>query len=149
MKASNIEDDHHFVKHCKNKFVIRENGIVIGIHPFAFELRRATDQFPQEKTISGVYYEFFDGNALERMCACYHFIEMEIKKKDAIVRMKAGTIKEQGKKRSRSLRVKHDPYESCLAYAAIHGLPVQTDDELCALLAADPVVEIAEATSIL
>ncbi len=66
MAVTNIVDDHHFVKHCKNKVVIRENGNIISVHPAAFELRAPSKDFPQEKTLSGVYYEFFDGMLLRR-----------------------------------------------------------------------------------
>jgi hypothetical protein len=52
--------------------------------------------------------------------------------------------KAQGEKRSRSLRVRHEPFPACLGYAALHGLPVDTDDELCALLAKEPVKELFE-----
>src|SRR6266508_5104603 len=105
MPATNIQDDHHFVKLCKQKDLIRENGKPIGVQPWAFELRKPTKLHPeQERTVSGVYYEFFDGAADEKMCACFHFIDMEIKKKEALVRLEAGSIKKQGEKRSRSLR---------------------------------------------
>jgi hypothetical protein len=93
MKAANIQDDHHFVKFCKQKDLIRENGKPIGVQPWAFALRKPTELRPeQEKTVSGVYYEFFDGTAIEKMCACFHFINMEIKKKDALVRLEVGSI---------------------------------------------------------
>jgi hypothetical protein len=74
---------------------------------------------------------------------------MQIKPKDALVRMKAGSIKAQGNKRSRSLRVRHEPSVECLGYAVVHGLPVETDDELCALLAAEPVKELVEVRAII
>jgi hypothetical protein len=152
MNPSNIHDDHHFVKFCKNRVLIRENGIPIGVHPAAFELRGPTAEFPDpEKTLSGVYYEFFDGGADEKITACYHFIDMDIKAKDALARMRVGLVKEQGKKRSRSLRVRHEPFAACLGYAALHGLPKwkDTDDELCKLLASVSVVEFVPVVSIM
>ena len=93
-----------------------------------------------------MYYEFYDGAPDEMMHACYHFIDMEIKKKDALLRMEVGSIKVQGEKRTRSLRVRHEPCPQCLGYAALHGLPVDTDDELCALLAKETVRELTEAS---
>jgi hypothetical protein len=152
MKPSNIRDDHHFVKFCKRRELIRENDVVIGVHPDAFSLRAPTPQFPDpEKTLSGVYYEYFDGDAHEKITASYHFIQLDIKPKDALARMGVGLIKEQGKKRSRSLRVRHEPEELCLAYAALHGLPKfnETDRELCSLLAAVSVAEIVPVTSVM
>jgi hypothetical protein len=150
MKPTNIQDDHHFVKFCKQKHLIRENGKPIGVQPWAFELREPTKEYPeQEKTLSGVYYEFFDGAPEEKMRACYHFIDMTIKPKDVLLRMEVGAIKAQGNKRSRSLRVRHEPVRECLAYAAMHGLPVETDDELCALLAKEPVEELLEVSALL
>jgi hypothetical protein len=126
MPATNVPDDHHFVKFFKQRELIRENGAVIGVHPFAFELRKPTGGFAQEKTLSGVYYEFFLGAPIEMLIACYHFIQMTIKARDALVRMHVGLTREQGRKRSRSLRVRHEPETACLAYAEIHGLPVDT-----------------------
>ena len=150
MKQANIEDNDHFVKFCKQKHLIREAGAIIGVHPWAFELRKPTAEFPEpEKTVSGIYYEFLDGVSDEKMLASYHFIHMIMKRKDALVRMKVGLIKAQGKKRSRSLRVRHEPEPACLAYAALHGLPTETDDELCVLLALEPVVEIVEVSTLL
>jgi hypothetical protein len=149
MKSTSVSDDHHFVKHCKNKFLIRENGVAIGVQPWAFELRRATSNFPQENAVSGVYYEFFDGNPTEMDVACYQFIQLEMKSKDALIRMRVGLVKEQGAKRSRPLRVRHEPEKSCLAYASLRGLPVQTDDELCALLADLSVVQITQVSSVI
>lgn len=149
MKASNIHDDHQFVKFCKNRELIKENGVVIRVQPYAFELRAPTREFSDpEKTISGVYYEFFDGEPDEKICACYHFIQMTIKPKDALARMGVGLIKEQGSRRSRTLRVRHQPDKDCLAYAELLGLPRDVDDELCALLAAASIVEIVPVTAI-
>jgi hypothetical protein len=55
MKPSNIQEDHHFVKFCKQKHLIRENGKPIGVQPWAFALRNPTVQNPEpEKTLSGV-----------------------------------------------------------------------------------------------
>jgi hypothetical protein len=152
MKPSNIRDDHHFVKFCKQRELIREGENVIGVYPQAFALRAPTSQFPDpEKTLSGVYYEFFEGQEPEKITACLPFINMNIKPKDALARMGVGLIKEQGKKRSRSLRVRHEPEDVCLAYAALQGLPKynETDDELCALLAAVSIVQIVPIASLL
>ena len=103
MKPTNIQDDHHFVKLCKQKDLIRENGKPIGIQPWAFALRKPNASHPeQERTVSGVYYEFFDGTAEEKMYASFHFIDMVIKKKEVLARLEAGPIKAQGQRRSRS-----------------------------------------------
>jgi hypothetical protein len=146
MKPSNIQDDHHFVKYCKRKVLIRENDVIIGIHPEAFELRPpAPPQFPKpETTLSGVYYEHYDGTDDEKIQACFHFIDMDMKKVDALAKMRVNLIKEQGAKRSRSLRVRHEPFTECLGYSELHGLPKwsDTDRELCSLLARLSVIEI-------
>jgi hypothetical protein len=94
--------DHHFVKHCKNRELIREQGNIIGVHAEAFVLRPADAKFPEEKWLSGLYYEFFDGTHAEKMCACCHFIPIEMKGKDALCRMNVGAIKEQGQRRKRA-----------------------------------------------
>ena len=144
--------DHHFVKHCKNRELIREQGNIIGVHAEAFVLRPADAKFPEEKWLSGLYYEFFDGTHAEKMCACCHFIPIEMKRKDALCRMNVGAIKEQGQRRTRSLRVMHQPEKDSLGYAAIHGLPRSSDppdDELALLLATLAILETAEITTIL
>jgi hypothetical protein len=143
---------HHFVKHCKNRELIREDGAIIGIHPEAFLLRPADERFPEEKWLSGLYYEVFDGTDAERLCACCHFIPIEMKKKDALCKMSVGAIREQGQKRGRSLRVFHRPEPDSFGYAALHGLPKATDpqdDELMLLLAVVAILETAEIASIL
>jgi hypothetical protein len=143
-----ISDDEHFVKYCKQKDLIRENGVPIGVQPWAFALRRPTPEFPDpEKTLSGVYYEFFEGTPDEKMCASYHFISLEIKKKDALIRMQAGAVRAQGQRRSRTLRLMHDPDPSCLAYAQLLGLPFDTDDELCGYLANEAISELVPASA--
>ena len=154
MAKSNLitKPDHHFVKHCKNRELIREQGNIIGMHPEAFVLRPGDAKFPEEKWLSGLYFEFFDGTDAEKLCACCHFIPIEMKKKDALCRMKVGAIKEEGQKRSRSLRVMHQPEKESLGYAAIHGLPKSSDppdDELALLLATLAILETTEIATIL
>ena len=86
------------------------------------------------------------------MCACCHFIPLEMKKKDALCRMPVASIKEQGQKRSRNLRVLHQPEKDSPGYAGIHGLPKATDepdDELLSLLATLAVCETREVGTIL
>jgi hypothetical protein len=63
--------------------------------------------------------------------------------------MNAGLVRAQGKERSRALRVTHEPYSDCLAYAAIRGLPTETDHELCGLLKTFAVLEVLEVASVL
>ena len=149
MKQVNICVEHHFVKHCKNSQLIRENGQVTSVYPWAFQLRPASENYPQEKTLSGLYYEFFDGTKAEKLYACCHFIPIEMKRRDALLKMNVGLIKQQGTKRSRSLRVVHQLEVQSPGYAAILGLPEKADDELLALLVALAIVEISEICSII
>jgi hypothetical protein len=134
-----IEDpDHHFVKHCKKRELIRENGTIIGVFPEAFRLRPKDANNTEEKWLSGQYLEFYDGTDRERLCACCHFIPLEMKRSDALCRMKVGEIREAGSKRSKSLRTFHQGVGDSPGYAAIHGLPKASDpidDELLSLLA--------------
>lgn len=146
--------DHHFVKHFKNRELIREthNGPIIGIFPQAFLLRPADSKFAEETWLSGLYYEIFDGTDAERMCACCHFIPIEMKKKDALCKMKVGAIKDQGQKRGRTLRVFHKPEKDSFGYAALYGLPKASeapDDELTLLLTTVAILEATEIVSIL
>jgi hypothetical protein len=148
MPGTNIVPQHHFIKHCKNSQLIRENGVATSIFPWAFALRPADNVYPQEKWLSGQYLEFYDGTKDEKLCACCHFIPMEMKKRDALVRMNVALIKEQGQKRSRSLRVTHEPQPLSPGYSALHGLSENTDDELCNLLANLAIAEITEISSV-
>jgi hypothetical protein len=131
---------HHFVKHCRKRELIIENGVATGVFPSAFALRPADDKNPEERWLSGQYLEFYDGTPAEQLCACCHFIPLEMKKSDALCRMKVGEIKQQGEKRSKSLRVFHQPdKDSPAGYAGVHGIPKWSDppdDELLSLLAA-------------
>ena len=147
MAVTNIDPTHHFLKHCKNSQLIRENGQITAVYPWTFELRTASEHYPQEKWLSGQYYEFFEGTKEEKLHACCHFIPIEMKKRDALLRMNVGAIKEQATKRS--LRVTHEPEPQSPGYAAIHGMPQKADDELCTLLATLAVSEILEMSSIL
>jgi hypothetical protein len=149
--------DHHFVRHCKNSQLIRENGAVIGVYPEAFELR-AAGKYPEEKWLSGQYYEFYEGTHDEKLCACCHFTDIEMKRKDALCRMNVGKIKEQGQKRSKALRVQHQPEPAAQGdigspgYSGLHGLPKASepkDDELLSLLAKLATIEITEISAIL
>lgn len=133
------DEAHHFVKHCKKRELIIEDGVVIGVFPSAFSLRPADAHFPEEKWLSGQYLEFYDGTAAEQLCACCHFIPLEMKKADGLCRMKVGRIQEEGDKRSKSLRIFHQPEDDSPGYAGLHGIPKATDtpdDELLSLLAA-------------
>lgn len=130
--------DHHFVKHCKKRELIRENGVIVGVYPAAFYLRPKDAKNPEEKWLSGQYFEYYDGDEQEKLCACCHFILMEMKKNDAVCRMPVGPIKDAGNKRGRSLRVLHQGDADSPGYAGLHGLPKasdQPDDELLSLLA--------------
>src|SRR6266851_7668127 len=96
-KSKNLTPDDHFVKHFKNREIIRDaTGVAAGVFPVAFALRAADKKFPEEKWLSGLYYEFFDGTDWEKKCACCHFIPIEMKRKDALCRFPVGKIKEQG-----------------------------------------------------
>jgi len=139
-KPKLIDDpDHHFIKFCKKRELIRENGQIVGVYPAAFYLRPKDASNPEEKWLSGQYFEFYDGTDAERLCACCHFILMEMKKSDALCKMPIGKIRESGGKRGKSLRVFHQGDQESPGYAALHGLPRasdQPDDELLSMLAA-------------
>jgi hypothetical protein len=138
-----IPDEHHFVRHCKHSQYFMHNG-KIRPHPEAFHLRPATITMPEETTLSGVYYEWFDGTDTEKMKASCHFISIAMKRKDALLRMNSGLIKNQGRARSIKLRVVHEPEKDCPPYSAIHRLPRPPDVQLCALLATLSVVEAVD-----
>lgn len=133
MSVTNIPDDHHIVRHCKHSQYYMHNG-KIRPHPEAFHLRPVTATMPEEETLSGVYYEWFDGNPDEMLVGAFHFLQLAIKPKDALLRLNAESIKKQGEARSRKLRVTHEPDDGCPPYSAIRGIPRPPDDQLCALL---------------
>jgi hypothetical protein len=140
MTVTNIPDEHHIVRHCKHSQYFMHDGR-IRPYPEAFHLRPATEKMSAEETLSAVYYEWFHGTHEERMRASCHFIEIEIKRKDALLRLNAGSIKQQGAARSLKLRVTHEPEKTCPPYSAIRGIPKKTDDELSALLARLAVID--------
>jgi hypothetical protein len=74
---------------------------------------------------------------------------LKAKGKDGLMRLNAGLIREQGKKRERSLRVTHEPAPACASYAAIRGLPEKTDHELAGLLASMAILETLEVAVVL
>ena len=148
MATNKIADDHHIVRQCKYKLYFIGLDGKIKPHPEAFHLRPATATVPQERELSGVYYEWFDGTANEKMAAVGHFIGIEIKRKDALLRLNAGAIREQGESRNKKLRVSHEPGADCPPYATIRGLPKDPDDELCELLASLALIEAVEFSTI-
>jgi hypothetical protein len=145
--TANIPDDHHMVRHCRHRLYFVRDGN-IKPYPDFFHLRPATDKLPAEDSLSGVYYEWFDGSGAEKMKACCHFIGMEIKRKDALLRLNSGLIREQGISIGRRLRVTHEPEADCPPYAAIRGLALEPNNKLCALLAELSVVEALERSTI-
>lgn len=148
MPVTSIPDDHHIVKYLKNREYYLHNGRITP-YPEAFHLRGPTNLFPQEETISGVYYEWFDGTAHQKLQASVHFIDMSMKRKDALIRMNAGRIRKQGTEVGRKLRVTNEPEEDCPPYSAIRGLPVEPDQKLCALLASMTLVEAVDLGTVL
>ncbi len=147
MKISNIPDDHHIVRHCKHSQYYIHNG-KIRPYPEAFHLKLATETMPEEDTLSGVYYEWFDGSPEEKLTASCHFIHISMKRKDALLRLGAGLIRQQGKARSAKLRVTHEADKQCPPYAAVRGMPKPPDDELCLLLTSLAVVEAIDLATV-
>ena len=147
MTVTNIQDDHHVVRHCKARQYFLKDGKIIP-YPSAFHLKPATLTAPAEDSLSAVYYEWFDGTHAEKMKACCHFIRMEIKNKDALLRLSSGLIKKQGLATKQRLRVTHEPNDDCQAYAAIRGLTLAPNDELCALLATVSLIDAFDRSTI-
>jgi hypothetical protein len=146
------DSEHHFIKHCKKRELIRENGVIVGVFPAAFYLRPKDANYPEEKWLSGQYFEFYDGTEQEKLCACCHFIPLEMKKHDALCRLKIGEIKEAGVKRGKSLRVFHQGEDDSPGYAALHGLPKASDpvdDELLSLLSTLAALDTVKIENIL
>ena len=107
---------------------------------FILDLQRG--MFPPRIILSGVYFmSGSKGRTPEKLKASCHFIGIEIKKKDALLRLNAALVKQQGNATNHRLRVTHQPDRECEAYSAIRGLPKDPHDELCALLASLSVVE--------
>ncbi len=147
MTVTNIPDDHHVVRHCKQRQYFLKDG-KIRPYPAAFHLKPATPTMPAEDSLSGVYYEWFDGTHAEKMKACCHFIRMEIKRKDALLQLNTGLIKKQGLSTNRRLRVTHEPANECPPYATIRGLTLTPNDELCALLATLSLIDAIDRSTI-
>jgi hypothetical protein len=68
-----------------------------------------------------------------------------MKKNDALCRMAIGRVREEGNRRSKSLRVFHQPEDNSPGYAGLHGIPKSSDppdDELLSLLAALAIADL-------
>jgi hypothetical protein len=150
-KVVNIHNDHHVVRFCKKKLLIRNEDTITGVYPELFHLRPPSKEFSQETTLSALYYEFFDGSPQMKMKACCDAISVSLtpKPKDGLVRLNVGLVKEQGSKRCRPLRVTHEEEDSSPAYSVIRGIPIAPDDELNLLLATVAVIETVAVGTIL
>jgi hypothetical protein len=60
----------------KFKLYFEESGQIVP-YPEAFYLKPATDRFPAEDYLSGIYYEWCDGTPDEKMAACCQFTQNE------------------------------------------------------------------------
>lgn len=148
MNVVKIPDEHHVVRYCKKRLLIRDEGEIIGVFPELFHLRPASPTREQEKYLSAVYYEYFNGSSALQMAKCRDALPLTPKPKDALVRLSALSVREQGKKRKLSLRVTHEAKRRAAAYAAIRGIPIVPDQQLSGLLANFAVVEVIEVSSI-
>jgi hypothetical protein len=150
-RVINIDGDHHIVRFCKKRLLIRSADVIIGVYPELFHLRPPSMEHPQETTLSAVYYEFFNGSPQTKMKNCCKAISVSLtpKPKDGLARLNVGLIKEQGTKRSRPLRVTHEQEDDSPAYSVIRGIPIVPDDELNFLLATVAVIETVLVGSVL
>jgi hypothetical protein len=147
MPTIKIPDEHHVLRHCKFKEYFWVNG-KIRPHPEAFHLKPPTSKYPQEEWLSAIYYEWLEGTPFEKLAAAVNYIQIEMKRKDALLRLNAGSIREQGSQRSIKLRVSHEADGTCPPYATIRGVPIDPDDELCRLLSTLALVEAVEVSAI-
>jgi hypothetical protein len=145
-RVTNVPDDHHVVRHCKNRLIIRESDEIKGVFPEAFHLRPATQSRRQETYLSAIYYEHFAAQG--RMKACCAALPLTPKDKDGLMRLSVKGIKEQGARKSITIRVTHEPTKTCAAYSAIRGLPIDNDDELAGLLATLALIETVQVSSV-
>jgi hypothetical protein len=147
-KVTNIPDEHHIVRHCKNKLIIRKDGKIEGVHPEAFDLRPATATRARETYLSALYFEHFSADHLARMKACCEALPLVPKNRDGLMRLQVKSIKEQCMKKMVAIRVTHEPKKHCTGYAAIRGLPLDNDRELAELLATVALLEIVEVITV-
>lgn len=135
MAVKNIPEDHHFARHCKNRLVIRDNGVAVGVFPELFYLRPANPpQRPEpEKYFSGLYYEHFTGNATQRKFACLAALSFQPKANDELVIIQVSAVKQIFGAAKVSVRVLHEPKKACQAYASVR--PAKMTNALSELLA--------------
>jgi hypothetical protein len=148
MPVTNIPDEHHVVRHCRKKLTIRENGVVIGIHPAAFHFRPANPPLrpKAEDYLSTVYFEFFNGQP-DQLKLCSRALAFQLKPNDAMARLNVGLLKAPFNDKNIKIRVthegggKHHP-----AYSAIR--PGMLNDLLCSIVATTAIVEVKEVKSL-
>lgn len=149
MAVRPIPDEHHVVRHCKKRETIREDGILIGMHPAAFNLRPANPPVrPEaEKYLSCTYYEHFVGSAAEMMKRCCQALSFRPKENDGMIRLNVAKIKTCFQKYSTPVRITHEPKPASPSYAAIR--PGKIDNPIAGLLATLAVVEMVSVSEVL
>ena len=143
MKLINIPDEHHIVRHCKRKFLIRENGVTVGVFPEFLYLRESVPPDGSRETyLSAFYYEFFTGSEAERMAGCASALPFGVKP-GAMIRLSAGAIRDEGKVQQVPLRVTHEISNKTIpSKARIDGMPALPNVQLASSICANAVVEI-------
>ncbi|WP_339644294.1 hypothetical protein [uncultured Pelagibacterium sp.] len=143
MKLNNIPDDHHVVRHCKRKFLIRNGEEIVGVHPDFLYLRREIGgQTGPETYLSAFYFEFFAGDDHKKAESCAAALPFGTKG-GAMVRLNAGSIRDQGNKHQVKLRVTHEySNKSIPSKARIDGMPLEPHLELAAAICGNSIVSI-------
>ena len=144
MPTLKIDDNEHVVRVCRRNDTIRKEGRVVGAHPSALHLRlKVPPDNKPEKYLSAVYYEHFQCSEADRLQNCLKSLTFSPFSDDALIRLRAGVVRDFGVKHSNPLRVSHEANRSNAAYATIRGLPLQPKGELLNDLLQFSVVEIA------
>ena len=136
--AQKLPLDNHVVRHIRNKHLIKnEADEVLGAFPDAFSLRDG------EAYLSTCWLEHFPGDDLTRLCAVRDRLAMarEIKAADGLGILNVGLVIDAGERRSRKLRVLHEPTPEDPAYSAVRGM-MREDLQLLELLASDACIEV-------
>ncbi len=133
MPSNYVPQEHELLRYVPwNKLRKDEDDNVLGVLGTAFKLR------PNEEYLSGTWVGFFSGTRDQQICAAvtaFRNSNMSVSTKSGFAIGTARVIAETCARRSKKIRIIHEPEVDNRAHAALRGWP--DDDDLLDLIADD------------
>jgi hypothetical protein len=127
MKDDPIPPDHHVLRHCRQRDLKEENGVIRGVFPHAFE--------PDDDGISVTWMEYFGGSPAEQLVAARAAMDRgrKLRVSNRLAKLNVGAILAASNAIKRTLSVIHDPIEQPLekenlGHSLIQGIGNDDDD---------------------